>query len=637
MLARKILCATALFTLWQSAHATAVDEHEFVSFEAFSGERVPSYDKKAVKDLLGADDATIDVSVDIHITIDDSGVLREKNRSELLFVKRKAFEESGNATISVNEYNEHVLISRAFVEQADGKIVVVDPATIQVVADTSDGVFSSYYDIVIPWPGLEEGAIAVLEFTRSQTPAQKIIPWSRVYYPQILRPRLNFSIRGEWSEGFSLDIANANEVLACETSARKFACIGQQIATYPLVDPDMNYYDKLPQLIIAESGTWEEMIRITDDFVSQALSSDESISAMAKKLTKGKRTQADKLAALHAFVSGDVRYVGLEHGERSLIPHPTATTLERRYGDCKDKTALYIDMAAALGIKLQPVLVSTYRSDPTRLQLPGLGYFDHMIACNQSGDECVDLTDPYSGFAQLSSNVQATVALPLKNATGPTTLPADDYRWQLKIVSENTIDRDGTFVETQTRNYNRAWASFMRASISGLNQREREDFLVNQYRGAISDELTPSATVSGLEAINEPIRVVTQIEFPNILDLSESSYYMENSNWMIELLGFFDSENKHQDYDFPGLQYEGEYVFKLPKNLAVDWQGAQLDFNSEYGSLSQRYAVKGRVVTVTTNTTIGKRVIPISEVPRFNDFLKTLRTHSNIEFGYRIK
>ena len=629
------LIALSLVLLAGSAAAEPLEDFDFVHWSAGSEEpQLVVPDEERLAELVTRDDGAVDLMLNIEVDLRPEGDVVERITRQTRYLRRDEVANEGNAELSVNAYNEHLRVLAAYVIQTDGNRMDVDPATVQVTASDGDDIFSSYFDMVIPWPGLEPGATAVLMYERTLNAPGKIIPYSRVHYPQVLRPRLDYTLTARWTDGPGLDFHQSGELLDCRRDAQSFACVGNSIAAYDREDPDMNYFDALPQLAIAEPGDWADMRSIARDFVTQSLSADERIASTARRLTEGADTPEERLQRLHAFVSTQVRYVGLEHGERSMIPHPTALSLERRYGDCKDKTALYVDLAAALDLEVQPVLVSTVRNDPDKLTLPGLSYFDHMIACDPAGERCVDLTDPYSGFNTLSGLTQGSVSLPLDLPTDPMRLPADTYRWTLALDSENTIDRGGNFVERQRREYTRAWGAFHRASLAGLSRREIDDWLVEQYQGAAVGDAEPTVQVSGLDEINEPLEITTEVRFEELLDFAQTSYYTESPSWMNELLGFFPSDNEYHDLDFPGIRYIGTDTFRLPDNTKVTYTGPELEYISEFGRLTRRYEVIDNAVVVRTETALEAGIIPQSQLERFNQFLDTLSNESSIEFGY---
>ena len=80
-----------------------------------------------------------------------------------------------------------------------------------------------------------------------------------------------------------------------------------------------------------------------------------------------------------AFVQGEIRYTGLDMGLNSHAPNAPETVLERRFGDCKDKTTLLIALLAEAGVPADPVLVNTQARQSLAQRLPSARAFDHVI------------------------------------------------------------------------------------------------------------------------------------------------------------------------------------------------------------------------------------------------------------------
>lgn len=85
------------------------------------------------------------------------------------------------------------------------------------------------------------------------------------------------------------------------------------------------------------------------------------------------------LAALR-FVQGQIRYLGVEIGAGSHAPSAPAVVLQRRFGDCKDKSLLAVTMLRSLGIDAEPALVNTNARRGIAGWLATPSAFDHVIA-----------------------------------------------------------------------------------------------------------------------------------------------------------------------------------------------------------------------------------------------------------------
>jgi lipoprotein NlpI len=90
-------------------------------------------------------------------------------------------------------------------------------------------------------------------------------------------------------------------------------------------------------------------------------------------------TPQQRAVAALQWVQEEIRYFSVSMGESSHRPSPPAAVVQRRYGDCKDKSLLLATLLRALGIDASPVLVSlTSPKAPARF-LPNPDVFDHVV------------------------------------------------------------------------------------------------------------------------------------------------------------------------------------------------------------------------------------------------------------------
>ncbi len=139
------------------------------------------------------------------------------------------------------------------------------------------------------------------------------------------------------------------------------------------------WFDPEPWVQLSEFKSWTE--------VNQwALTLFENKSALTPELAQkiaGWKQLPDReqqvLAALR-FVQDEVRYFGIEIGVSSEKPADPAAVLTRRFGDCKDKSLLFVTLLRGLGIEAYPVLVNTQARQTIDDWLPAANIFDHCIA-----------------------------------------------------------------------------------------------------------------------------------------------------------------------------------------------------------------------------------------------------------------
>jgi len=128
-------------------------------------------------------------------------------------------------------------------------------------------------------------------------------------------------------------------------------------------------------------ANWKEL---SDLFrpIFDAASVVPAIGSLRDEVEKIRRSSNDPKAqasAALALVEDKVRYVNIVMGQGNYVPANAVDTWQRRYGDCKAKTALLIAILREVGINAEPVLVSSVAGDGMADRLPTITQFDHVI------------------------------------------------------------------------------------------------------------------------------------------------------------------------------------------------------------------------------------------------------------------
>lgn len=175
---------------------------------------------------------------------------------------------------------------------------------------------------------------------------------------------------------------------------------------------------------------WQRIVEYSDFADWQAISRHFApLYVKAAKLADGSALarEADRIAAAHAdpmeraraalkLVQQDVRYiyVGLDNG--NLTPATAEETWQRRYGDCKGKTAMLLALLARLGIAAEAVLANNSDADDgLNARLPSPRMFDHVLVRARIGDDVYWMDGT------------------LPPAAPPSTTPVLPYRWVLPL------------------------------------------------------------------------------------------------------------------------------------------------------------------------------------------------------------
>ncbi|WP_235588047.1 DUF3857 domain-containing protein [Sphingopyxis sp. H115] len=104
------------------------------------------------------------------------------------------------------------------------------------------------------------------------------------------------------------------------------------------------------------------------------------LKAEARRIAAAYPRPLDRAAAALKLVQQDVRYIYVGLGDGNLTPAHADETWQRRYGDCKGKTALLLGLLTELGIEAEVVVANNQGTDDGfDERLPNPGLFDHVL------------------------------------------------------------------------------------------------------------------------------------------------------------------------------------------------------------------------------------------------------------------
>lgn len=149
----------------------------------------------------------------------------------------------------------------------------------------------------------------------------------------------------------------------------------EPLADEPMVPSD---YFQWRMLQVSEFADWNEVARWADSLFPPAASLPEELQTLLTKLA-ALPTAPARVAAATRWVQGEIRNFSLSLGESSHRPHAPEFVLQKRYGDCKDKTYLLLTLLRHLGVEATPMLVSLQAPRAPAKVLPSPWPFEHVV------------------------------------------------------------------------------------------------------------------------------------------------------------------------------------------------------------------------------------------------------------------
>lgn len=206
--------------------------------------------------------------------------------------------------------------------------------------------------------------------------------------------------------------------------------------------------EKPPSVRITTFRNWDEVGDWFRSLIAPRAVVTPEIQAKADELTRGAKTDTEKIQAIYTFVSQKFRYIGIALGIGRYQPHAAADVLTNDYGDCKDKHTLFAALLAAEHIKAFPALInSSHKIDP---DFPSPDQFDHVITAipQDKGFLFLDTTPEVAPFGYLITGLRDKKAVVIPDA-GPVQLadtpPDPPFKSFLTFEANGAIDDAGTF------------------------------------------------------------------------------------------------------------------------------------------------------------------------------------------------
>ncbi len=147
-----------------------------------------------------------------------------------------------------------------------------------------------------------------------------------------------------------------------------------------------------PHLVYSNHPDWGDLADWYGRHVATRIRASRQVEDLADRLIGGVTNRGEKIARIYAFVTNEIRYVGLEFGEHKYRPFSADWVLTHRMGDCKDTAGLLVALFSSIDIPARMVMVRTSGLGPVAAKMALLEDFNHAIAYLPQDDLWLDGT-----------------------------------------------------------------------------------------------------------------------------------------------------------------------------------------------------------------------------------------------------
>jgi tetratricopeptide (TPR) repeat protein/transglutaminase-like putative cysteine protease len=392
------------------------------------------------------------LSEDVEVLADGSYV--DTAHSEYRAVNEAGAMQASRISVFYDSETQQVEIVEAHTLKRDGTKIPVDVSTIyeQLPSDNVLAV-TSFRVKVLLFPQFSAGDTAVYTVrTRSPKPNFPGAFQFGKFFPRAIAFK-NARMTITAPKTMALRIETHNVAFSKEERADtivytwRMTAPAEKISTPALVSP----LDREPRFFVSSFKSYAELGRAYATQSEPEAAVTPKIQALANQITASASGRRDQAKLIYEWVVEHIRYVAIELGRGSFVPHDADTVIAKGYGDCKDHDVLLHALLKAKDIAAESVLINSSNAY-TLTEAPSFAQLDHVITFLPEFALYLDSSVQTGTFGvlPLAEYGKPAVRASLKSA-GVVTIPMP--KPGVATIHQTTvqkIDADGTLSGTTT-------------------------------------------------------------------------------------------------------------------------------------------------------------------------------------------
>ena len=301
------------------------------------------------------------LTTDVEVTAD--GLSTQIVHEELQATNAASAMRLGQQAIPYIESIQDLEITEAYTLKSDGRKIPVNPQAIYVQQPRTGTDLQTIDDVrqkVIVFPDVAAGDVVSL--TMKLRSKQTLLPGQFFFSAFFAHQQAFQEVRETIVAPKSLPLnVEAHEVeYKKEDTGNTFTYRFHYSAPQSVTDEvaAVSPLDHLPRFYVSSLANYNEFGRAYANVAASKEIVTPKIQALADQLTQGIGSQREQTKKIYEWVSAHIRYVAIELGRGSIVPHEAESVLINGYGDCKDHAILFAALLKAKGIDSQSVLIN---------------------------------------------------------------------------------------------------------------------------------------------------------------------------------------------------------------------------------------------------------------------------------------
>ncbi|MGN6493991.1 MAG: DUF3857 domain-containing transglutaminase family protein [Agriterribacter sp.] len=348
------------------------------------------------------------------------------------------------------------------------------------------------------------------------------------------------------------------------------------VKSLKLDDNVPSWYDPYGEVMISEYKDWAEVNAWAMELFPTVKKLSPALQQKIAEIQREAVSEEQKVLKTLRFVQDDVRYMGIEMGQNSHLPHQPNEVFAQRFGDCKDKSYLMCTMLNAMNIQAWPVLINSDSRHSINELLPSPRNFDHVTVKVTVNNKSY-FFDPTISFQRGSidniSYPDYQYGLVVSAGTSALTKIETKEPGITEVKEEFDIkDMGGDARLVVTTYYSGSFADDARSEFATNSQYQMQksykDFYADYYKDIIADSLVYSE--------NDSTGVFTTIEYYTVKNFWEQGKKGKSAFLSPFVIDGIIKKPRQTAHSMPyRLSFPARYKESIIINLPEEWKAEE--------------------------------------------------------------
>lgn len=353
------------------------------------------------------------------------------------------------------------------------------------------------------------------------------------------------------------------------------------------------------------------------------------IKKLSDSITSGCNDELEKVESIFYWAQNNIKYIAFEYGLGGFVPRKPDKVLQKRYGDCKDNTAIMHALLKSAGINSYITWIGTSELPYTYEEVSSPASDNHMILTYIDTDSnyyFLDATAKYHRMGTPTSFIQGKEALISINEEKYIIkeVPVVDPRENLLTsfttmeLKEGVINGKG---KTTLRGYEKIDAQYY---LDEQEEKEQLDYLEGLLQIGNNKFVLKEYQLPELNNFDTTLNIDYTFTLDNYINEVSGKVYL-NMNMYRRWLVLKPKKDRKQPIK---VNYHDNdivtYEFKIPEGYQVEFLPENVSYNGDVFKHKIEYEVVGNTIVYKHSLENNKMLINPDDMDRLREFITSL-------------